>query len=94
MLMKYFYLLPNIYLLKDAPFTETALPCGAIEEVDKIKKLLKEYYDNDFNRDFYLINLIGHGSIMMSKNEKQLEDIEIVGRKIPEYMHQKKLVKK
>ena len=71
--------------IKEAPFTEKVLPCGAIEEVEEILKLLeKNYYD-----DFYIINLIGHGSIMMCKNLEQLKNINIIGRKLPEYMHEK-----
>lgn len=99
--VRMYNLLPNInYMIhshcyiEDAPFTEKALPCGAIEEVDEISELLKDYYDNDFNRDFYLINLLGHGSIMMSNNPEQLKNINIVGRKLPEDMYSKKLIKK
>ena len=99
--VRMYNLLPNInYMIhshcyiEDSPFTEKALPCGAIEEVDEISKLLNDYYDNDFNRDFYLINLLGHGSIMMSNNPEQLKNINMVGRKLPEDMYSKKLVKK
>ncbi len=99
--VRMYNLLPNInYMIhshcyiEDAPFTEKALPCGAIEEVDEISKLLNNYYDNDFNRDFYLINLLGHGSIMMSNNPEQLKNINMVGRKLPEDMYSKRLIKK
>ena len=99
--VRMYNLLPNInYMIhshcyiEDAPFTEKALPCGAIEEVDEISELLNDYYDNDFNRDFYLINLLGHGSIMMSNNPEQLKNINMVGRKLPEDMYSKKLIKK
>ena len=77
-----------------APYTEKSLPCGAVEEVDEIKNLIKEYYDNDYNRNFYLINLLGHGSIMMSKNPEQLKNIQMVGRELPENMYSKKMIKK
>ena len=90
--VRLYELLPNInYMIhshcyiKEAPFTEKVLLCGAIEEVEEILKLLeKNYYD-----DFYIINLIGHGSIMMSKNLEQLKNINIIGRKLPEYMNEK-----
>lgn len=92
--------LPNInYMIHShcyidrAPYTKKALPCGAIEEIDEIEKLLEEYYNNDYYRDFYLMNLIGHGSIMMSKNPEQLRNINMIGRQLPENMYQK-LVKK
>lgn len=95
--VRLYNLLPNInYMIHShcyingAPFTKKALPCGAIEEVEEILELLKEEYYNDFNKDFYLINLLGHGSIMMSKNPEQLININIVGRKLPENMYIKK----
>lgn len=53
------------------------------------KNSLKLYQNN---KDFYLINLIGHGSIMMSKYPNQLKNINIIGRKLPENMYAKKFV--
>ncbi|MGN0974036.1 MAG: hypothetical protein ACI4OT_04770, partial [Bacilli bacterium] len=38
-------------------------------------------------KDYYLINLTGHGSIMMSKKPEQLKNIEIIGRKLPERIY-------
>ena len=91
--VRMYNLLPNInYMIhshcyiKDAPFTKNALPCGAVEEVDEILELLKDYYNNDFNKDLYLINLVGHGSIMMSNNPEQLKNINMIGRRLPEKM--------
>ena len=94
--IRLYNLLPNInYMIhshcyiEDAPFTKRALPCGALEEIDEIKKILNDYYNNDFDRDFYLINLVGHGSIMMSSNPEQIRNINMVGRDIPEKMYLK-----
>lgn len=93
MLPKINYMIHSHCYINDAPYTETALPCGAIEETGEIKKVIYEYYNKDFNKEFYLINLIGHGSIMMSNNPDKLRNIDIIGRKLPEYMDQKKLIK-
>lgn len=99
--VRLYELLPNInYMIHShcyidgAPFTQKSLPCGAIEEIEEILELLEKEYGNDFNKDFYLINLVGHGSIMMSKNPEQLMNIDVVGRKLPENMYAKKLVRK
>ena len=99
--VRLYELLPNInYMIHshcyidDAPFTQKSLPCGAIEEVKEILELLEKEYNNDLNKDFYLINLLGHGSIMMSKYPEQLMNINIAGRKLPENMYAKKLVRK
>ena len=87
-------MLPNIHYMihshcyiEDAPYTDIALPCGAVEEVDEIRKLIKEYYDDDYEKDFYLFNLSGHGSIMMSDKPYKLKDIVIKGRELPEIMN-------
>lgn len=88
------YMIHSHCYIKDAPYTEEALPCGAIEEIDEIKKTIDEYYDGDYNKDFYVINLLGHGSIMMSNNPKKLKDIEMTGRNLPENITQKKLIKR
>lgn len=91
--VRLYSLLPNInYMIhshcyiKNAPFTKNALPCGAVEEVKEIVDVLKNYYNNDLNKDFYLINLVGHGSIMMSNKIEQLKNIDMIGRKLPEKM--------
>lgn len=88
------YMIHSHCYIKDAPYTNIALPCGAIEEIDEISSLISEYYDGDYNRDFYIINLLGHGSIMMSNSPEKLRDIEIVGRNLPENIEQKKYFKK
>lgn len=88
------YMIHSHCYIKDAPYTNTALPCGAIEEIDEISSLISEYYDGDYNRDFYIINLLGHGSIMMSNSPEKLRDIEMVGRNLPENIEQKKYFKK
>lgn len=91
--VRLYSLLPNInYIIhshcyiKNTPFTKNALPCGAVEEVKEIVDVLKNYYNNDLNKDFYLINLVGHGSIMMSNKIEQLKNIDMIGRKLPEKM--------
>ena len=99
--VRLYELLPNInYMIHShcyidgAPFSNEAMPCGAIEELDEIAKVLLIYYDNDYNRDFYVINLIGHGSIMMSKNPIQLANINMIGRELPENMNSNVIYKK
>ena len=87
------YMIHSHCYIKDAPYTNECLPCGAIEEVQEIENLINESYDNDYSRDFYLINLTGHGSIMMSKNPEQLKNIEMIGRNLPENMYLKKSTK-
>ena len=69
--------------IENAPYTENALPCGAIEEVEEVLNLIKQEYKN-YEKDFYLVNLKGHGSIMMANAPKQLQKVKIKGRTLPE----------
>ena len=62
------------------------MPCGALEEISEIENLIKVNFNNDYTKDLYLINLKGHGSIMMSSYASQLENISIIGRELPERM--------
>ncbi len=84
------YMIHSHCYIKNAPYTEHKLPCGALEEVLEIDKLIKEYYDGDYNRSFYVFNLLGHGCIMMSSDPKKLENIELIRREIMEYKTLKK----
>lgn len=79
------YMIHSHCYLKDAPYTKTPLPCGAIDEVNEIISTIKENYKS-LNKHFYKINLIGHGSIIMSNKLGKLKDIEIIGRNLPEYI--------
>ena len=80
--------------INNAPFTKCAIPCGALEEVDEILNLIKDKYNGDYDRDFYLINLLGHGSIMMSSDVSKLKNMDIVSRTIPENQYDKVLIRK
>lgn len=81
------YMIHTHCYIKDAPYTETALPCGAIEEVNEVLKVIETYYENDFDKEFYVINLRGHGSIMLGSKPSLFKNIEIVGRNLPERMN-------
>jgi hypothetical protein len=70
--------------VKDGVFTETPLPCGAFEEVAEIDRVIV-----DKNKDFYIINLIGHGCLVMSSDIEKLKDIEFYARPIPEIQYKK-----
>jgi hypothetical protein len=73
-----FMLHSHVYL-KDAPYTGIAVPCGALEEVEEILKLIK-----DRNIEYFEINLIGHGCLVFAKNVEQIKGIEYMARPMPE----------
>ena len=90
--LKMYKNLPNIkYIIhthcyiKNAFFTTINYQCGAIEEADELLKVIDNNYKSR-NKDFYIINQVGHGSIMMSDDIDKFKDIQIIGRKLPEYI--------
>ena len=81
--------LPNInYMIhthcyvKDAPFTCECIPCGALEEVEQVLNTIED-------RDviFHVVNLRGHGSIIMSDNIEKFDDIKFYRRPMPEIQY-------
>ena len=57
------YMLHSHCYIQDAPFTATAIPCGAIEEVATIMKVIKNKKLGDSK--WIAINLLGHGALIM-----------------------------
>lgn len=88
--VKLYSLLPNInYMIhsrcyiENVPYIDVALACGALEKVDEIKNVIRKYYDSDYDKDFYVVNLLGYGSIMMSNKASQLK---ILGWLVESYL--------
>ena len=90
--LRLFKQLPNIdYILhghcyvEDAPMTSMAIPCGAIEEVDETIKCIKQNY-NTLNNNFYVINLKGHGCLIMANADTldKMREVKFIVRTIPE----------
>lgn len=78
--------LPNINFMihshcyiKDAPFTKQIIPCGGLEEVQEILDIIP-----DKTSDYIAVNLLGHGSTIMTKTSEQLKNINYYGRILPE----------
>lgn len=72
------YMIHSHVYIKDAPFTQHKLPCGALEEIDEIMKVIKE---NNLKTNF-CINLIGHGCTIFAKDLDYFNKIEFIERKI------------
>lgn len=73
------FMLHSHTYIEGAPFTENALPCGALEEVEEIVKAVR---DNSVS--YFAVNLKGHGSIIASKHLDDLYDIPYITRNVPE----------
>lgn len=84
--------LPNIrYMIhshcyaENAVMTTKSIPCGAIEEVDEVLQTIDKTYGTR-DADKYIINLKGHGSIIMGKTIDDISGVKYFGRKMPEKM--------
>lgn len=85
--------LPNIHYMmhahvyiENAPFTKNMIPCGGLEEVNEVLNAIKEHYDS-LDKDFYSINLIGHGSIVMGSTVDKIKNVSYIGRVLPEKLN-------
>ena len=74
------YMLHSHVYIDGAPFTKNNVPCGGIEEVMEIMDVI----GMDMHKDFYAINLIGHGCIVMAKDVKDLYNLPYRSRPMPE----------
>jgi len=77
------YMIHSHCYIKGAPYTSTAIPCGAMEEVNEILQVIDNIYKSR-HEDFYIVNLIGHGSICMGANIQLISEIKYKGRNMPE----------
>ncbi len=91
--IKLYEKLPNInYIIhshcyvKDAPIVNENIPCGAIEGVDKIIKIILKNYKS-LNLKKYAINLKGHGSFIFGNVVEDLKGYKFIKRLVPEIMY-------
>lgn len=63
-------------------FTDKQYPCGALNEIQELYEVISK--NNLENNNLIKINLIGHGSLVMSDSIENLHDIDYVKREVPE----------
>lgn len=70
---------------KDIQFTENMIPCGGLEEVDEILKIIEKHkIDTNFP---FAVNLVGHGSLVCVQKPEDFELFEYRPRPMPEILH-------
>lgn len=72
------YMMHSHMYIKDAPTTKNVNPCGAVDEVSDILHVL------DLQEANAVINLKGHGSLVMASDLEYLKNAEYVQRVLPE----------
>ena len=58
-----------------APFTKTSIPCGFLEEAEEVVQAIP-----DKNVSNVVVNLVGHGCLMMAKDISYFYDHEFISR--------------
>lgn len=69
------YMLHSHVYINGAPFTKRVIPCGAVEEATEIKELFPDETKTNF-----AVNLRGHGSLILARDKKYLQEIDYVPR--------------
>lgn len=65
--------------IKNAHYTKTKVPCGDLREVKEILEIA-DFKDTRLE----IINLIGHGCLIMSDSIERMNGIELISRPLPE----------
>ena len=78
------YIIHSHCYAKDANFTNTPVPCGALDEIDELLEVVKNNYNNDFSLNYYKFNLKGHGCIIFGNSIDDLKKTEYITRHLPE----------
>lgn len=68
--------------IEDGYYTSIQCPCGDLREVEEINKTINNFNLN--NDNVIKINLIGHGSILLANDIKDLYNIKYIKRNFPE----------
>ena len=60
------------------------VPCGSLNEIDEIKEVIKNDFDNDYEKTYYKINYLGHGCLLLASTLDELRKVKFVARHLPE----------
>lgn len=76
------YMIHGHVYIKGAPFTDRKIPCGYLEECDDVYEAIVNNYEPA--TDNFVINLLGHGCLVMAKDLSYFDEIEYINRPLPE----------
>ena len=84
-------LFPNInYMIHshcyaiDGKYTEMPVPCGSLDEIDEITKVIDNQYGGNYGLSLYKINYLGHGCLLLGKSVDDLKTTHFIPRIFPE----------
>ncbi len=65
-------------------YTEMPVPCGSLDEIDEIVKVIERDYNGNYNLTSYKINYLGHGCLLLGETINDLKTTKFIPRKFPE----------
>ena len=57
---------------------------------NEVLKVIKDHYNNDYNLNDYVINLNGHGCLLLANNLNTLKEKRFITRHLPEQLKEEK----
>ena len=78
------YMIHSHCYLKNGKFTEMPVPCGSLDEIDEIKKVIERDYNGNYNLPLYQINYLGHGCLLLGNSVDLLRTVSFIPRTFPE----------
>jgi len=67
-------------------FTQTPVPCGALDEIDEIMDVINKDYDGNMILNYYKINLKGHGCLILGNSLSDMKQTKYITRHLPEIL--------
>lgn len=68
----------------DGKYTEMPVPCGSLDEIDEITKVIDKEYDGNYGLNLYRINYLGHGCLLLANSISDLKTTSFIPRPFPE----------
>ena len=78
------YMIHSHCYVEDGKYTEMPVPCGSLDEIDEIDKVIQKEYNGNYNLPAYRINYLGHGCLLLADSVANLKTASFIPRQFPE----------
>ena len=78
------YMIHSHCYAKDGKFTEMPVPCGSLDEIDEIVKVVEKDYEGNYGLSSYKFNYTGHGCLLLGESIEELKNTIFIPRVFPE----------
>ena len=80
------YMIHSHCYVDNGKYTKMPVPCGSLNEVDEIVKVIEKDYGGNYSLNLYKINYLGHGCLLLANSIKDLNINSFIPRKFPEQL--------